>query len=119
MSSSRAGGGHPLPGAGGTAGPPRGALRDGILTGVSNPKLGVFYIAVFPQFIPRGAPVLPSALAMAAMIVCLDMIWFSALAVLVSRARRVFVEGAWQRRAERLTGAVLIGLGIRVALERR
>jgi hypothetical protein len=35
------------------------------------------------------------------------------------RARRAFAAGGWGRRVERLTGAVLIGLGIRLALERR
>jgi threonine/homoserine/homoserine lactone efflux protein len=37
----------------------------------------------------------------------------------LTRARRAFVDGPWARRAERLTGAVLIGLGARLALERR
>jgi threonine/homoserine/homoserine lactone efflux protein len=71
------------------------------------------------QFIPRGAPVLPCALAMAVVIVAVDLIWFSTLAFLVARARTAFVAGGWERRIERLTGAVLIGLGIRLAFERR
>ena len=33
--------------------------------------------------------------------------------------RRAFVEGPWARRVERLTGAVLVALGVRLALERR
>jgi threonine/homoserine/homoserine lactone efflux protein len=48
-----------------------------------------------------------------------DLIWYSALAFVVARARRAFLDGGWSRRVERLTGAVLIGLGIRLALERR
>jgi len=84
-----------------------------------NPKLAVFFVALFPQFIPRAAPVLPCALAMAAVIVAVDLIWYSVLALLVARARRAFVDGGWGRRIERLTGAVVIGLGIRLALERR
>jgi hypothetical protein len=46
-------------------------------------------------------------------------VWYSTLALLVARARKAFVDGGWGRRVERLTGAVLIGLGIRLALERR
>jgi threonine/homoserine/homoserine lactone efflux protein len=42
-----------------------------------------------------------------------------ALAYLVARARRALVEGPWLARVERLTGAVLVGLGVRLALERR
>ena len=97
----------------------RAALREGLITSLANPKLAVFFVALFPQFIPRGAAVLPCALAMAAVIVAVDLIWYSTLALLVARARRAFVDGGWGRRVERLTGAVLIGLGIRLALERR
>jgi threonine/homoserine/homoserine lactone efflux protein len=95
------------------------ALRDGLVTSVSNPKLAVFYVALFPQFVPAGAPVLPSALLMAATIVAFDLVWYSALAYGVTRARRAFLDGPWARRVERLTGAVLVGLGLRLALERR
>jgi threonine/homoserine/homoserine lactone efflux protein len=95
------------------------ALRDGLVTSASNPKLAVFYVALFPQFVPDGAPVLPSALLMAATIVAFDLVWYSALAYGVTRARRAFLDGPWARRVERLTGAVLVGLGVRLALERR
>jgi threonine/homoserine/homoserine lactone efflux protein len=97
----------------------RSAVRDGLVTSLANPKLAVFYVALFPQFVPTGKPVLASALAMAAMVVAFDLVWYSMLAYLVARARRAFVEGPWLRRAERLTGAVLVGLGLRLALERR
>jgi len=101
-------------------GPARGApLRDGLVTSLANPKLAVFFVALFPQFVPDGAPVLPSALLMVATIVSFDLVWYSALAYLVARARRAFVEGPWLARAERLTGAVLVGLGVRLAFERR
>jgi threonine/homoserine/homoserine lactone efflux protein len=43
----------------------------------------------------------------------------SVLAWAVTRARRAFLEGPWARRVERLTGVVLLGLGVRLALERR
>ena len=98
----------------------RGApLRDGLVTSLANPKLAVFFVALFPQFVPDGAPALPSALLMAVTIVSFDLVWYSALAYLVARARRAFVEGPWLARAERLTGAVLVGLGVRLAFERR
>jgi threonine/homoserine/homoserine lactone efflux protein len=94
-------------------------LRDGLLTSLANPKLAVFFAALFPQFVPDGASVLVSALLMAGMIVAFDLVWYSTLAYLVARARRAFVEGPWLARAERVTGAVLVGLGVRLALERR
>jgi threonine/homoserine/homoserine lactone efflux protein len=100
--------------------PARGApLRDGLVTSLANPKLAVFFVALFPQFVPAGVPVLPSALLMAAMVVAFDLVWYSTLAYLVARARRAFVEGPWLARVQRFTGAVLVGLGVRLAFERR
>jgi threonine/homoserine/homoserine lactone efflux protein len=102
------------------SGPARGApLRDGLVTSLANPKLAVFFVALFPQFVPAGAPVLPCALLMASMVVTFDLAWYSTLAYLVARARRAFVEGPWLARVERLTGAVLVALGVRLAFERR
>jgi threonine/homoserine/homoserine lactone efflux protein len=95
------------------------ALRGGLLTSMANPKLAVFFVALFPQFVPAGAPVLPAALALGAMIVSFDLVWYSLLALFVTRAKRAFARSPWSRRAERLTGVVLIGLGIRLALAKR
>jgi threonine/homoserine/homoserine lactone efflux protein len=61
----------------------RRALRDGLVTSLANPKLAVFFVALFPQFVPRGAPVLPAALGMVCVIVAFDLVWYSALAALV------------------------------------
>ncbi|HEY7103716.1 MAG TPA: LysE family transporter [Mycobacteriales bacterium] len=107
--------------------PPRGAAlrlgrvagwRSGLVTSASNPKLAVFFIALFPQFVRPGAPVLPYALAMAGVIVVLDVAWFSALAFAVDRARQILTPRV-QSVLERFTGAVMLGLGVRLATESR
>jgi threonine/homoserine/homoserine lactone efflux protein len=95
------------------------AFRSGLVTSVANPKLAVFFVALFPQFVSDGAPVLPPALAMAGLIVMLDLAWYSTLAVLVDRGRRALTGSRIMQRLEALMGAVLIGLGVRVALEQR
>jgi threonine/homoserine/homoserine lactone efflux protein len=97
----------------------RSAFRDGLVTSIANPKLAVFFVALFPQFVPEHHAVLPLAVAMAAIIVAFDVVWYSTLAYLVARARTAFTTGPWLRRTQRLTGCVLIGLGARLALERR
>jgi threonine/homoserine/homoserine lactone efflux protein len=99
--------------------PARTAYAQGLLTSAANPKLAVFFIALFPQFVPDGAPVLPSTLAMALILICVDVVYFSLLAWAVSRAKRAVVGSRLARRVEQLTGAVMIGLGLRVALEAR
>ena len=95
------------------------SFRDGLVTSIANPKLAVFFVALFPQFVPDHQAVLPLAVAMAGIIVALDLVWYSTLAWLVGRARTAFTSGPWLRRTQRLTGCVLIGLGARLALERR
>ena len=92
------------------------AFRDGLVTSLANPKLAVFFIALFPQFIEGGAGVLSTTLLMAGLIVTFDFAWYTSLAVVVSRAKRRVVRSRW---LERTTGAVLIALGVRVAIEQR
>ena len=101
---------QPLPG--------RKGFRAGLLTSVSNPKLAAFFVALFPQFLRPGAPVLPLALGMAATIVVFDLIWFSVLGLVVERAGG-FVKPRVMRRLERTTGAAMIGFGLKLAADAR
>jgi threonine/homoserine/homoserine lactone efflux protein len=94
-------------------------FRDGLVTCLANVKAAVFFVALFPQFVPSGAPMLPTALAMSLLIVALDLVWYSTLALAVTRVRGAFVASRWPRRLERVTGGVLVGLGLRLALESR
>lgn len=52
------------------------------------------------------------------MIVALDLVWFSGVAAFVNAAQRAF-RRTLARRVERITGAILVGLGVRLAVERR
>lgn len=96
----------------------RAGWRSGLVTSVSNPKLAVFFVALFPQFLRPGSPVLPYALGMAATIVAIDIIYFSTLAVLVERGRAL-VQPRAQRVVERVTGSAMVAFGIRLAAEAR
>jgi threonine/homoserine/homoserine lactone efflux protein len=90
--------------------------RIGLLTGLSNPKLAVFFIALFPQFIDRDAAMLPWAMAMATLLVCVDILWFSTLAWAVDRAGSI-LRPRVRQIMERVTGTVLVAFGIRLALD--
>jgi threonine/homoserine/homoserine lactone efflux protein len=92
--------------------------RTGIVTSFANPKLAVFFIALFPQFLSPGAHVLPIALAMAAVIVMYDVIWFGTLIWAVDRATTI-LRPRVRRGMERLTGGVMVGLGVNLAVESR
>jgi threonine/homoserine/homoserine lactone efflux protein len=101
-----------------TPAPRRAGWRVGLLTSLANPKLAVFFVALFPQFLRPGAAVLPAALAMAGVIVAFDLIWFSTLALIVDRAGAI-LRPRLRRIMERLTGTVLVGFGVRLATESR
>jgi threonine/homoserine/homoserine lactone efflux protein len=92
--------------------------RTGLLTSAANPKLALFFLALFPQFLARGAAVLPAAVLMALVIVACDVVWFSTLAWLVDRAGRA-LRPRLRRLLDRVSGAVLVGLGVRVAVAAR
>ena len=96
----------------------RSAFRDGIVTSLANPKLSVFFVALFPQFVPDGAPILALTIAMGVLVVAIDFAWYSLLALLVTRAHRAY-RAAFAHHLERLTGAVLVALGLRLALDDR
>jgi threonine/homoserine/homoserine lactone efflux protein len=95
----------------------RSSYVQGLVTSGANPKLAVFFISLLPQFVPAGAPVLPWTLAMAVILICVDLVYFTALAWAVARARHAVMGSRVARRIERVTGAVMVALGLRVALE--
>jgi threonine/homoserine/homoserine lactone efflux protein len=107
--------GQPLEAAPATGSP----LRGGFLTAMANPKLMVFFVALFPQFVPARTSVLPATLLMTALLVAFDLVWYSVLALAVGRAKGALLRTSAARRMEQAMGAVLVGLGVRVALERR
>src|SRR5262245_35401963 len=48
------------------------AFRDGLVTSLANPKLAIFFVALFPQFVGDRGSVLPTTLLMIALIVLFD-----------------------------------------------
>ena len=104
------------PAASSLPGPDHGAaFRQGLATNLLNPKVGVFYSAVLPQFVSHRDPVLLVSLLFALVHAMMGMAWYSACALALSRGRRIFERPRARAALEALTAAVLIGLGVRVA----
>jgi threonine/homoserine/homoserine lactone efflux protein len=94
---------------------PRTALRQGLLSNLSNPKMVAFFPALLPQF----ASSFPGLFALGLLFAGLTLAWLSAYALVVSRAGDVLRRG-WVRRAlETVTGIVLVALGVRLAGDSR
>jgi threonine/homoserine/homoserine lactone efflux protein len=93
------------------------AFRVGALTNFANPKAGVFAISFLPQFVPHGAPVVPTLVLFSVIWALIDLAWYLPMVWLAGRARAIFQRPAVRRRLEQMTGVVLIGLGLRLALD--
>jgi threonine/homoserine/homoserine lactone efflux protein len=91
----------------------------GLLSNVTNPKVGVFFITFLPQFVPAGVAVAPWIALLVVIHVVLSVIWLGLLIVATRSVGRVLQRPAVARTLDRITGAVLVGAGLRLAAEGR
>jgi threonine/homoserine/homoserine lactone efflux protein len=90
--------------------------RLGLLTASLNPKLGVFFITMLPQFIPPHAPVVPYTLALIALQALCAISYYVVLSMVAQRGQRWLSRNRVQRWVNRSTAAVFATFGIRMAL---
>lgn len=97
-------------------GPALGGWRQGFLSNMTNPKVLVFYLAVLPQFLHRGAaPEL--LLAFAGSHAVLSVIYLFIVTAALGRLRAVLARRKVRRAMDAVTGSVLIGFGANLATE--
>lgn len=90
----------------------------GLLTDLLNPKVGVFFVTFLPGFVPHGYPVAWISLLFGAIFVCMTAAYFAVLLTASAAVTRWLAQSHLRRRLDRGTGLVLIGFGVRLALER-
>ena len=93
-------------------------FRQGFLSAISNPKLGVFFVTFLPQFVLPGQPVLARLLELGVTFAVIGWIWMNVYGIFVTRLRDVITTPRVRQWMQRVTGVVLLGFGARLALER-
>jgi RhtB (resistance to homoserine/threonine) family protein len=93
------------------------SLREGFLSNILNPKTAVFYMAFLPQFINPAHSALSQSLFLAGLHFVIAMIWQCLLALMVKQAKGWLQRPKVGQLFDGMTGTVMIGLGLRVAVD--
>jgi RhtB (resistance to homoserine/threonine) family protein len=91
------------------------SIRQGFFTNVLNPKVTLFFLALFTQVVSPETPLL-FQLTYGLEMMLATVLWFSLVAVFFSNSFMKAKITKVSHHIERVTGVVLIGLGIKVAL---
>lgn len=92
------------------------AFAKGFLTNALNPKVGIFYLTLLPQFVPAGVEVASFSFLLASIHVAMSLLWFVLLIALTRRSVHFLQKPSVVAVLDRLTGVVLLGFGLKLAV---
>jgi threonine/homoserine/homoserine lactone efflux protein len=95
------------------------ALRQGLVSNLTNPKMIAFFPSLLPQFVPEGRGAFVVLVVLGLVFSSMTLAWLSAYAVAVSKAGDFLRRSRVRRLLEAATAVVLIALGFRLATESR
>jgi len=90
----------------------------GLVSNLTNPKVGVFFVTFLPQFVAPGQVLLPRLLELGLIFAIIGWTWMIVYGLLISRIRDFITAPRVRQWMQRVTGVVLLGFGARLALER-
>ncbi len=88
----------------------------GLFSNLLNPKAGVFYLSVLPQFIPAGSNHLLFGLFLASIHAVITIIFFVSLILFINMLKDFFIRPGVVKVMERISGVAVIGFGARLLL---
>ena len=97
----------------------KGVFWQGVVVAITNPKTIFFYAAFFPQFVDPALAVGPQLLAMSIAFVAIATALDGLYALLAGRVRGLFASARANRLRHGITGTLLLGTGLGLALARR
>ncbi|MBU2899212.1 LysE family translocator [Vibrio hepatarius] len=91
------------------------AFFEGFLTNVLNPKVSIFYLAAFPQFLSANETAIGAYTLVTAHSI-VNLLWFSLMVVMLSKFKRATNSSTFKVWLNSITGVVFIVFGSKLAL---
>lgn len=92
------------------------AFRQGLFVNLLNPKIGAFYLALLPQFLPAGESPLLMGVLLGLVHNAEGLLWSAAIILAVDRMRPLLARPRVQRVVEAVAGSAVVGFGVRLGL---
>jgi threonine/homoserine/homoserine lactone efflux protein len=94
------------------------SYRRAVTINVTNPQVAVFVLAFFPQFVPPTADATLQLSVLGAVYAGVSLLYLAGVALFADRVRHLLLDSATAQRAVRYaSGSVLIGFGLKLALD--
>ena len=97
----------------------RSAYLQGLFTNLLNPKIALLFLTLLPQFVADGEPRVATTAVLAAIFLAGAVLWWRAFSLAIGPLGRLLSRPRVVAWFDRGTGALLVAIGARVALERR
>ena len=87
---------------------------EGFLTNTLNPKVSMFYLAAFPQFISLGESALLYGFLLVSIHAFMNAVWFALMVVLFAHLSVLAKQKVFHRALKGLTGAIFVSFGAKL-----
>lgn len=94
------------------------SFKQGFLTNLLNPKIAVFFLTFLPQFVNPGGHTFMPFLILRMTYIVLTIVWYLFYIYLLNQISAFMKKPKTQKVIEGITGTILIGFGIKLALEK-
>lgn len=93
--------------------------RQGFLTNLLNPKVAVFFLTFLPQFVDTHSNTFMQFLLMGVTYIVITIVWLLLYVLLIDTISVWMKKPSVQNAIQGVSGLVLVGFGIKLALEKR
>lgn len=95
------------------------AFKQGLFSNVLNPKVAMFFLTFLPQFVKTGENATQHLIIMGVIYTLLSISWFFIYVFFINYLREWLLAPKVQKFMDKATGLVLIGFGLKLALDKQ